>query len=74
MALLFFVTGSWDGSNGAAGSLLGIPVGACAVEMDGAGCLSSRRLALSRLSAPRLNVAVICILLDSAPLIRSLML
>jgi len=74
MALLFFVTGSWDGSNGAAGSLLGIPVGAGVVEMDRACCLSSRRLPLSRLSAPRLNVAVICILLDSAPLIRSLML
>jgi hypothetical protein len=44
------------------------------VEMDGAGRLSSRRLALSRLSAPRLNVAVICILLDSGPLIPSLML
>ena len=74
LTAVVFITGSWDGSNGAAGSLLGIPVGAGVVEMDRPGCLSSRRLSLSRLCAPRLNVVVICILLDSAPLIRSLML
>jgi len=44
------------------------------VEMDGAGCLSSRRLALSRLSAARLNVVAMRMSLDSGPPIPSLML
>lgn len=56
-----FVTGSWDVSNGAAGSLLGLAVGAGVVQMDGAGCLSSRRPALCRLSAAGLNVFFISI-------------
>lgn len=36
-----FVTGSWDDSDGAAGSLFGASVGAGVAEMDGAGCLVS---------------------------------
>ncbi|KAL6601375.1 hypothetical protein ACP70R_044595 [Stipagrostis hirtigluma subsp. patula] len=48
----------WVVPDGAAGSLFfGVPVGAGVVEMDGAGCLPSCRLALSRLSAPRLKAA-----------------
>jgi hypothetical protein len=54
-----FVTGSWDVSSGAAGPLLGVSVGAGVVEMDGARFLSSRRLALSRLSAARLNAVAL---------------
>lgn len=42
------------------------------VEMDGAGCLSSRCLALSRLSASRLNIDATRMSLDSGPLIPSL--
>jgi hypothetical protein len=44
-----FVTGSWDDSDGAAGSLFGASVGAGVAEMDGAGCLVSLHAVFLRL-------------------------